>query len=284
MDIESLADFIELAKLKSFSKAAASRHVTQPAFSRRIQALETIVATALIDRTSKNFQLTPAGERFLVHAKQLVGVANRAIDETRSLTTRLQQPVYISAPSYLSKTFFPAWYKEMQRAIPGLALKISNQRGSGAIDDLHKGLADFALLMHAPKVMGCYDFGSLQKCVVGKDGILAVRSRHLKSGNDLLMHEQGSYMSACADAVLGNRASKGSAVFESASTGLLKEMALAGFGTAVLPESLVADDLAQGYLVPDEKARKIKADILLVRAATAISKKSEKLWLANIGK
>lgn len=51
MDIKWLEDFITLSRLQSFSRAAEERHVTQSAFSRRIQALETWVGVPLLDRS-----------------------------------------------------------------------------------------------------------------------------------------------------------------------------------------------------------------------------------------
>ena len=282
MDIKTLADFVELARVRSFSQAAAARHVTQPAFSRRVQALETALGTPLVDRAQKHFQLTPAGERFLIHAQNMVALAERATDEVKSLSTHLQKPVFISAPSYLSKTFFPSWYRQMQSAVPGLTMKISNQRGSGAVEDLHKALADFALIMQVEGVSACYSLEGLQSCRVGCDRVLAVRARHARENGNLLMHDQGSYMSACAQALLGKKGVRSAGVFESASTGLIKEMALAGFGMAVLPESLVEDELAQGYLLRVEGIKPRKASILLLRKGSSSHKKADKLWAANL--
>ena len=281
MDIESLKDLVTLADCKSFSKAAALRHITQPAFSRRIQALEAAVGAALIDRRSKAFKLTLSGQRFLKHAQNLVDLAQDAVSDAQSTLTRLQEPVYLVTPSFLSKTFFPEWYKTMQRSVPGLTMRISHQSGSGAIEELRKGLADFALVLNAKKIDSCYNFDGLQTRSIGRDKMLPVSARHTKNKDHLLMHERGSYMSSCADVVLGKRAATGKVVFESGSTGLLKEMALAGFGTAVLQESMVQDDLSQGYLVPAFGGAKLDCEILLVRGPQLFSKKAEALWALN---
>ena len=52
MDTKWLEDFVSLAETRSFSRSAQLRHVTQPAFSRRIQALEAWAGTDLVDRSS----------------------------------------------------------------------------------------------------------------------------------------------------------------------------------------------------------------------------------------
>jgi len=281
MEIEGLTDFVTLADCKSFSRAAALRNITQPAFSRRIQALETAVGTGLIDRKNKTFKLTPAGTRFLLHARSLVNLADNAVSEAQSAMTHLVEPVYLIAPSYLSETFFPAWYKAMQKAVPGMTMRLSHQRGSSAIEELRKGICDFALILRAKKIDHCYSLEGLHTRVIGKDKMLAVCARQAKEKEHFLMYERGSYMYACAQAVLGKKAAAGKVVFESASPGLLKEMALAGFGTAVLQESMIKDDLAQEYLKPAFNAPPLECDILLVRGPALSTKKAELLWAAT---
>lgn len=278
MDTESLADFVALASCKSFSKAAASRRVTQPAFSRRIRALEKELGADLVDRAAKDFQLTVSGERFLVHAQAMIDLAARAAQDARNLTTRLRQPIYLSMPSYISRTFFPTWYRAMQKRIPGLALRVSNQRGPGTFDDLRRGLVDFSLVIAVEKIGARNDLSGLAVRVVARDRFVAVRAKIAAKADGLLMYEQGSYMNRCAEAVLGKKVSANPVVFEASSTGLLREMALAGFGIAVVPESLVEDDIREGFLVPVAGTHPLDVEVLLVRDPKPASKKAEKLW------
>ena len=69
METKWLEDFVSLAETRSFSRSAQLRHVTQPAFSRRIQALEAWAGIDLVDRSSYPTRLTPAGET--LHAQAL---------------------------------------------------------------------------------------------------------------------------------------------------------------------------------------------------------------------
>ena len=69
MDTKWLEDFVSLAETRSFSRSAQLRHVTQSAFSRRIQSLEAWAGADLVDRSSYPTTLTPAGE--VLHAKAL---------------------------------------------------------------------------------------------------------------------------------------------------------------------------------------------------------------------
>ena len=69
MDTKWLEDFVSLAETRSFSRSAQLRHVTQSAFSRRIQSLEAWAGADLINRSSYPTTLTPAGE--VLQAKAL---------------------------------------------------------------------------------------------------------------------------------------------------------------------------------------------------------------------
>ena len=72
METKWLEDFVSLAETRSFSRSAQLRHVTQPAFSRRIQALEAWAGTDLVDRSSYPTRLTPAGETFHAQALEIL--------------------------------------------------------------------------------------------------------------------------------------------------------------------------------------------------------------------
>ena len=69
-----LEDFVSLAETRSFSRSAQLRHVTQPAFSRRIQALEAWAGIDLVDRSSYPTRLTPAGETFHAQALEIARI------------------------------------------------------------------------------------------------------------------------------------------------------------------------------------------------------------------
>src|SRR4051812_36616100 len=72
MELKWLEDFVSLARTGSFSRSAEERHITQPAFSRRIQALETWLGVSLIDRSTYPTTLTSAGQEFRETAEEAV--------------------------------------------------------------------------------------------------------------------------------------------------------------------------------------------------------------------
>jgi DNA-binding transcriptional LysR family regulator len=85
MQLKWFEDFLALAQTRSFSRAAELRHVTHPAFGRRIKALEEWSGATLIERGCSPINLTPAGERLLDDAINLVhGVTPHANFDTRT--------------------------------------------------------------------------------------------------------------------------------------------------------------------------------------------------------
>ncbi|HEY0885198.1 MAG TPA: LysR family transcriptional regulator, partial [Ramlibacter sp.] len=81
METKWLEDFVSLAETRSFSRSAQLRHVTQPAFSRRIQALEAWAGTDLVDRSSYPTRLTPAGETLYAQSMEML----QALQSTRAM-------------------------------------------------------------------------------------------------------------------------------------------------------------------------------------------------------
>ena len=76
METKWLEDFISLVETKNFSRSAQLRHVTQPAFSRRIRSLENWLGTDLVDRTTFPTRVTPAGMVFYEQALEMLGQIN----------------------------------------------------------------------------------------------------------------------------------------------------------------------------------------------------------------
>jgi DNA-binding transcriptional LysR family regulator len=88
METKWLEDFVSLAETRSFSRSAQLRHVTQPAFSRRIQSLEAWAGTDLVDRSSYPTRLTPAGETLYDQSLEML----QALQSTRAMLRGTPRP------------------------------------------------------------------------------------------------------------------------------------------------------------------------------------------------
>jgi DNA-binding transcriptional LysR family regulator len=103
MELAWLEDYLALAETLNFSKAAAARHVTQPAFSRRIRALEDWVGAPLFQRTTHNVALTFAGKAFHDQAEELTRALHQLRRNTLEAAGRGVRPLGIAATHALSQ-------------------------------------------------------------------------------------------------------------------------------------------------------------------------------------
>src|SRR5690349_7951626 len=104
-----LEDFISLAETRSFSRSAQLRHITQPAFSRRIQSLEAWAGIDLVDRSSYPTRLTPAGETLHAQALEIIASLQATRNMLRGHAAARSDVIDFAVPHALAFTFFPHW-------------------------------------------------------------------------------------------------------------------------------------------------------------------------------
>jgi DNA-binding transcriptional LysR family regulator len=83
MELRHLRYFVGVADERGFARAARRLRVAQPALSKQIRDLEAEVGTALFQRLARGVRLTPAGEAFLVEARDILARAARAVAGAR---------------------------------------------------------------------------------------------------------------------------------------------------------------------------------------------------------
>lgn len=122
LELTWLEDCLALKETLNFSKASASRYVTQPAFSRRIQSLEEWVGTPLFERSKRGVTLTKAGEVFTDQLPEL-------IHSLYTLKSGFDTLIPFSKPD--SETLKPLWNINNKIQFPYLSF--SSQSGLGRI-------------------------------------------------------------------------------------------------------------------------------------------------------
>ena len=118
MNLTWLDDFLALAASGNFSRAAEERHMTQPAFSRRIRALEAWLGTELFDRSSQPARLTATGEWFRGTAETLLARVARLPHEAQAVADTQSATLRLAATHALSFTFLPGWLRGLERHTP----------------------------------------------------------------------------------------------------------------------------------------------------------------------
>lgn len=147
MDIQHIKYFLEVAKYKSFSRAAEHLFVTQPILTRCIKNLEKELGLPLIIRSTKSFALTDAGEALFTYGSQLVEQYEDIYRHLQDIKESKVGELHISSPGVLLDMYFPKLVTEYRRNYPGIRISIS-ERGSRLIaQDVLEGKADIGLVM-----------------------------------------------------------------------------------------------------------------------------------------
>lgn len=286
MELKWLEDFLSLARTRSFSRAAEERHVTQSAFSRRIQALELWLGVSLIDRSSYPTTLTAEGRQFLETAEETVRMLHASRLNLQASTRPSTQIVAVAALHTLSLRFFPRWFRRIEEQVGEIGSRLLPDDFHSCLQAIVEGSYDFLLTFHHPNVPIPLDPELYPHIVAGDDSFVAVRSATLTGGADgaplpLLSYASNSFLgrvATFAQAQAGAPAVQVAHTNENAMADALKFMAIEGHGLAWLPRSLVARELEEAALVAVGPT--IPLEIRLYRSARRTRPIVDKVWNA----
>lgn len=299
MNLSWLEDFLALAESGNFSRAAEQRHMTQPAFGRRIRALEEWLGTPLFDRSGHPVTLTEAGEWLRGTAQQVLQRVARLPDEARAVADGSASTLRFAATHALSLNFLPAWLRSLEARTAVGPIQLISDVAAHCEAQLQHGRVQFLLCHaheHAPSSLDPTSFAS---CEVGRDELLpvcapdakglprfdldATRRRGATARLPMLAYSAESGLGRVLRTLHGAAlAAAGSEVgFTAHLATVLRSLALEGRGLAFLPASLVREDLLAGRLVAAGSARwAIALSVRLFRPRTALSPVAEQFWAA----
>ncbi len=152
MDIEQARTFLAIAAHGSFLEASSRLHVTQSTVSARIQHLEADLGARLFVRNRAGATLTPAGRRFLQHAKSLVLTVEQARHDV-GLPSRYRATIRIGGRIALWEGFLPRWAGWMRAAAADVAIRSEIGFEEDLMRRLVEGTLDIGLMYtpsHAP--------------------------------------------------------------------------------------------------------------------------------------
>ena len=145
MHIEYLRNFIKLTQFKSFSKLAQELPISQSTLSHQISQLEkNFGAVVLINRTTKKFELTKAGKIFLKHAEAIINIFDDCKLEISEFMLQKMEDIIISASTIPGSHILPKYIADFRNKNPSANFKILINNSQKSIENLKKGLADFA--------------------------------------------------------------------------------------------------------------------------------------------
>ena len=288
METKWLEDFVSLAETRSFSRSAQLRHVTQPAFSRRIQSLEGWAGTDLVDRSSYPTRLTPAGETLYSQSLEVL----QALQSTRAMlrghTAAGQDVVEFAVPHTLAFNFFPAWVSALREQFGPLKSRLIALNVHDAVMRLVEGSCDLLIAYHHPSQPYQLDADRYEMVSLGEE-VVAPYSKPDATGAALfqlpgrpgqplpyLAYASGAYLGQMVEVMFKQSATPihFDRVYETDMAEGLKAMALEGHGVAFLPLSSVRKDVRAKRLVsalaPGMKGLQITMEVRAYRERPSV--------------
>lgn len=143
MDLDQLHTFLEIVRLKSFSKAAQTCFRTQPAISAQIRQLELELNTSLFERLGTRIQLTPAGRIFGEYSEQILDLRRRAQNAINELERVPRGELVIAANEATCIYVLPTVFYEYKKRFPHVQLLVDRSYGGHVVEAVIDNLADF---------------------------------------------------------------------------------------------------------------------------------------------
>ncbi|MGB7204033.1 MAG: LysR family transcriptional regulator [Anderseniella sp.] len=261
MDTNWLEDFVSFARSLNFTKAAAERNITQSAFSRRIQSLETWLGVELIDRKTFPATLSPAGDEFLPTAKRMIQALHRGRDDVRAKVGVDIDTIRFAAPHSISIHNLMPLVSDLETIIPSLKTHVTSDNLHNCYEQLSERNCDFLMCYRFPGIPVLLDEQKFQFIEIGTERLVPVYShrKELAKGWQLpgwnsppmpyLRYSSGSYLGAVAEQLFSNNQPNLLVRHTDAFAEALKSLCLQGAGLAWLPEASIKSELESEELL-----------------------------------
>jgi DNA-binding transcriptional LysR family regulator len=279
MDLDQLHTFLEIVRLKSFSKAAQSCFRTQPAVSAQVRQLEQELNAPLFERLGTKIAITPAGHIFADYSEQILALRRRAQDSINELERVPRGELLIAANEATCIYVLPLVFSEFKKQFPNVQMQVDRSYGARVVEAVLDNQADFGItqLPVAEKRLQVVKIHSDQiKVLMPASHPLAGKREILPAdlvGVPLLMPKTGTtrrrlsiWLEPVEDDI--------NVSMELDSTEMIKRFVLAGLGISFLAATHCRDEVATGKLAavsigPEAMVRQIA---LIYRKDKALSK------------
>ena len=296
METKWLEDFVSLAETRSFSRSAKARHVTQPAFSRRIQALEAWAGVDLVDRSSYPTRLTGAGETLLAQAVEILGNLQATRNMLRSHQSAGDDMIEFAVPHSLAFSFFPHWLMELRHRFGAIRCRLNALNVHDAMLQLSEGNCDLLVVYHHASQPLQLDPERYEMASLGTEMLSAYAKADAKGlpmfqlpghpGQRIpfLAYASGAYLGQLVELIVkqADAALNLDALYQTDMAESLKAMALEGHGLAFLPASSVTKELRAHTLAPaaPQGQFELAMELRIYRERPALSRRNKPAALA----
>lgn len=255
MDLRQLRYFLAVARAGSFSRAAASENISQPALSEQIRKLEGSLGVALFERLARGVRLTPAGQRLLVHARQILREMSDARQSLEALRTCVAGRLAVGVIPTVFPYLLAPRVEEFRRTHPEVELRLVEDITARLVESLLAGDLDLAVVslpLRAPDLI-CAEILREPLLVALPPGHPLAREKEVDPralrGERWLILRDGHCFRDEVLALCRRALRQTDSIFETDQFASIVALVAAGFGVSVLP-AMAARQAGGCRLVP----------------------------------
>ncbi len=246
--------FLTVVEEGSITRAAERLYLTQPAVSQHIQALEKMLGVQLFRRGRRGMTPTPAGERLVVYAEQMLRLATEARQAVLAASEDAHGALLLGASPSAGSCLVPQWIHEFRTTYPHIKVTLRTRPTPEIVREMHKGEIEMAIVEgevtdHFLRVIPLWDEEIV--LVVGPGhafwGREQVTPQELE-GKRFVTRESGSLTRAWEEHTLGTLGVRPTVIAEFDSPAAIKRAVQAGLGVALLPRFAVKREEESGEL------------------------------------
>lgn len=285
MDINNLKAFIAVADKRSFSRSAEVLHLTQPAVSKRIAALESELETRLFDRVGRQVHLTEAGNVLLPSARQISSELDRIEELIANLGREVSGRLRMVASHYVGVYRMPPMLKQFREQFPKVDLDLHFTSSAEAANGVLDGRYEMALCAlngePAARLKALKVWDEPLHLVTGNDHPLTHQSElslELLMQCPAVLPSGSSITRSIVDSHLATLNQRPAEVLETSHLETVKMMISVGLGWGCLPATMIDDSVTR----LDLPALNMRRQISLVRLQERTLSRAAQAFLENL--
>ncbi len=251
MDFDQLTTFVQVAKLKSFSKAGQKVFRSQSAVSAQIRQLEQAYKAKLLDRSAKSVELTPAGEVLFEYAERLLRLRDESMQIVADRGSVVQGPVTFGANEATCLYLLPDILSEFKPRYPLVHISIYRNFSHKILQRLEEGSLDLGIVtlpLKSPNLKMHVINRDRLRFMVSSKNPLAQRS-HVTLEEIVsapLIFPKTGYTRQVLDKLFRPHRSRLQIAMELPSVGMIKTFVAADVGISIISESFARDQVKSG--------------------------------------
>ncbi|WP_327091127.1 LysR substrate-binding domain-containing protein [Nonomuraea sp. NBC_01738] len=244
--LAQLRALLAVAEHLHFREAATALKISQPTLSGNIAALEEVLDTQLVERTTRKVLLTPAGERVTEHAWRIMASVEDLMGEVARNRDPFSGPAHLGVIPTVAPYVLPALLPMFARRFPHLKLTVHEAKTETILEEVREGRLDMVLLALPTDATGL-----VEEPLYHEDFLLALPEHHplaasdepigraTLKGLDIVLLNQGHCLREQAIDVCREVGARATATTYATSLPTLVQLVAGGLGVTLLPESAV---------------------------------------------